>query len=133
MFPFCLDASSLLGMRARVPQDVDLEDKLIYGLSPQRFAYVVACSLGALSIWRLEQIAAGLRVIPCLMLIAMGALLAWGRWRGRGVDGWLVDLVAFARRNYRVRPCWRGKDAFTVSLRAVNALTARPSDLRPPA
>lgn len=120
-------------MRARVPQDVDLEDKLIYGLSPQRFAYVVACSLGALSIWRLEQIATGLRVIPCLVLIAVGALLAWGRWQGRAADGWLVDLMVFARRNYRVRPCWGRKDAPVVSLRAVNALTAMPPDLRPPA
>ena len=28
-------------MRAHVPQDVDLEDKLIYGLTPVRFGYLV--------------------------------------------------------------------------------------------
>ena len=28
-------------MRARVPQDVDLEDTLVLGLSPTRFGYLV--------------------------------------------------------------------------------------------
>src|SRR2546428_301011 len=36
---------------ARVPLDVDLEDKLLYGLTPTRLAYLVIGLLAAFSIW----------------------------------------------------------------------------------
>src|SRR5438105_2487341 len=39
-------------MRARIPLDVDLEDKLIYGLSPLRFAYVLVAGVAAMAIGR---------------------------------------------------------------------------------
>lgn len=87
-------------MNARVPQDVDLEDRLIYGLSPIRFGYLVIAVLGALSLWRLDALPPWLRVVPCLILLAAGAALAWGRWRGRQVDRWLLDLAVFVQRNY---------------------------------
>jgi len=110
-------------MRARVPQDVDLEDKLVYGLSPLRFGYLVVTALGALSLWRLEAVPAGLRLLPCFMLGAGGALLAWGRWRGRPLDGWLLDLIVFARRNYRLGLSWRRqRRRSVVPLGAINAL-----------
>ena len=35
-------------MPARVPLDVDLEDKLIYGLTPMRLAYLVVSLLAGL-------------------------------------------------------------------------------------
>src|SRR5215510_2192830 len=92
-------------MRARVPQDVDLEDRLIYGLSPLRFGYLVVGVLGALSLWRVEAVAPGLRALPCLALAGGTAAMAWGRWQGRGLDRWLVDLAVFVRRNYRVGRC----------------------------
>jgi hypothetical protein len=89
-------------MNARVPQDVDLEDQLIYGLSPLRFAYLVAAALAALAIWRGLPAPAALRAVPSVLLAAVGALLAWGRWRGRHLDRWLLDLAVFVRRNYRL-------------------------------
>lgn len=110
-------------MRARVPQDVDLEDKLIYGLSPLRFAYLVVGALGALSLWRLESLS-GIRLIPCLLLATAGGLLAWGRFRGRSLDGWLLDLAVFARRNYRLQLSWRRRAPTVVPLQAINALGA---------
>jgi hypothetical protein len=89
-------------MRARVPLDVDLEDRLIYGLSPVRFGYLVIAALAALSLWRVEVLPPWLRAVPCLLLLAAAAALAWGRWRGRALDRWLVDLAVFASRNYRI-------------------------------
>jgi len=113
-------------MRARVPQDVDLEDKLVYGLSPLRFGYLVVTALGVLSLWRLEAVPAGLRLLPCFMLAAGGALLAWGRWRGRPLDAWLLDLIVFARRNYRLGLWWRRRRRQSVvPLGAINALGQR--------
>ena len=107
-------------MNARVPQDVDLEDRLIYGLSPIRFGYLVIAVLGALSLWRLEALPPWLRTGPCLAVLAAGAALAWGRWRGRAVDRWLLDLAVFVRRNYalglRPRQPRRGMQ---VALRAI--------------
>lgn len=110
-------------MRARVPQDVDLEDKLVYGLSPLRFGYLVVAALGVLSLWHLEAVPAGLRLLPCFVLAAGGALLAWGRWRGRPLDAWLLDLTVFARRNYRLGLSWRRRrQQSVVPLGAINAL-----------
>lgn len=112
-------------MRARVPQDVDLEDKLVYGLSPLRFGYLVIAALGILSLWRLEAVPAGLRLPPCLLIAVVAGLMAWGRWRARPLDGWLVDLVVFVRRNYRLRPAWRSppqRRRTIVPLGAINAL-----------
>ncbi len=110
-------------MNARVPQDVDLEDRLIYGLSPIRFGYLVIAVLGALSLWRLEALPPWLRAGPCLAVLAAGVALAWGRWRGRSVDRWLLDLAVFVRRNYalglrRSRP----RRGVPVALRAIGAI-----------
>jgi hypothetical protein len=133
-------------MNARVPQDVDLEDQLIYGLSPLRFAYLVVASLAALAIWRGLALPVVLRAVPSLLILAAGAGLAWGRWRGRPLDLWLLDLTVFARRNYQVgvrrRPAWRrGRAqrskgdgaAVIIRLSAINALPGRGADPDPDA
>src|SRR6266536_5956888 len=91
-------------MRARVPQDVDLEDRLVYGLSPLRFVYLVIAALAALSLWRADVMSTWLRAMLCLLALAAAAALAWGRWHGRALDLWLLDLVVFGRRNYRIAP-----------------------------
>src|SRR5665811_2374740 len=38
-------------MPARVPLDVDLEDRLLYGLTPIRLAYAVGALLAAFALW----------------------------------------------------------------------------------
>lgn len=111
-------------MHARVPQDVDLEDRLIYGLTPVRFGYLVLAVLASLSTWRVELVPAWLRVAACLLLLAIGSALAWGRWGGRALDRWLLDLAVFLRRNYHL--VIRGVPArreVLVSLRAIGAIT----------
>jgi hypothetical protein len=89
-------------MHARVPQDVDLEDRLIFGLTPTRFGYVVVAALGALALWRAGGQPPWLPGLPCLLLLAGGASLAWGRWQGRPADRWLADLAVHGVRNYRL-------------------------------
>src|ERR1700730_5854330 len=98
-------------MTARAPLDVDLEDKLLYGLTPMRLGYAVLALLGALAMWSTRLVAAPARPAACLVVLAGGAALAWGRWRGRAVDGWLTDIAAFVTRTKRVvwNESWVGR------------------------
>jgi hypothetical protein len=86
-------------MTARAPLDVDLEDKLLYGLTPMRLGYVVLALLAAFALWSSPWAAAPFRVAACVMVLLGSSTLAWGRWRGRAVDGWLMDIAAFIGRN----------------------------------
>jgi hypothetical protein len=113
-------------MGARVPQDVDLEDRLIFGLSPLRFGYVVIGLLAALSLWRVESVPGWVRAVPCLLLVGAAAGLAWGRWQGRAVDRWLIDLAVFVWRNYRVGR--RRARRVPVPLHAINCLARSESE-----
>jgi hypothetical protein len=90
---------------ARVPLDVDLEDKLLYGLTPTRLAYLVVALLAAFSAWSTHWAPVPVRAPCALMLAAIGACAAWGRWRGRPLDGWLIDLTSFLIATHRIR--WR--------------------------
>ena len=90
-------------MRARVPLDVDLAERLLYGLTPARLAYVVLALLAALAIWSAHWMPGFIRGPLAVVLVAAGGVAAWGRWRGRAADAWLVDLVRFALATRRVR------------------------------
>jgi len=87
-------------MRARVPLDVDLEDKLIYGLTPMRLAYLVVSLLGGFSLWSSPWSPQPVRAVTCLAAIALGVIMAWGRWRARATDRWLSDIAIFTARRY---------------------------------
>ena len=89
-------------MTARAPLDVDLEDKLLYGLTPMRLGYMVLALLGAFALWSSIWAAAPFRAAACVVVLLGGATLAWGRWRGRAVDSWLTDIAAFTVRTQRV-------------------------------
>jgi hypothetical protein len=128
-------------MRASVPHDVDLEDHLIYGLTPIRFGYLVVAVLGSMAVWGLRWLPAAARLVPCVLLIIAAAALAWGRWRGRPLDRLLVDLGIFLRRNYgiefalalprrsrRLATAGLASDMATVSFASINAVGRR----RPP-
>jgi hypothetical protein len=125
-------------MRASVPHDVDLEDHLVYGLTPIRFGYLVIAVLGSMGVWGIRWLPLPLRLAPCILLIVAGVVLAWGRWRGRPLDRLLVDLGIFLRRNYRMQldlalprrsrrqpPAGRASGLATVSLAAINAVSRR--------
>lgn len=82
-------------MRARVPLDVDLEDRLLYGLTPIRLAYMVLATLGAMAVWSCGWFVP-VRGFGAALVLVIGAVLAWGRWRGRPADAWLTDFALFA-------------------------------------
>jgi hypothetical protein len=85
-------------MPARVPLDVDLEDRLLYGLTPTRLAYVVISLLGAFALWSSDWAPAPVRGSAALVVIGIGAAMSWGRWRGTPADVWIVDLALFTAR-----------------------------------
>ena len=85
-------------MRAKAPLDVDLEDKLLYGLTPARLGYLVLGLLAGMTAWSGAWAPTPVRACICLGLVGAGAVAAWGRWRGRGADEWLADVAAFAVR-----------------------------------
>jgi hypothetical protein len=82
-------------MRARAPLDVDLEDKLLYGLTPMRLVYLVVGLVAGFGLWSSPWAPSPVRAFSCSAVIAAAAVAAWGRWHGRAVDGWAADLFLF--------------------------------------
>ena len=89
-------------MRARVPLDVDLEDRLVFGLTPMRLAYAVLGGLGAIALWSVHQLFLPLRVVGTVSLLGAGCTLAWGRIAGRPTDAWLIDLALYVASTRRL-------------------------------
>ena len=87
----------------RVPLDVDLEDRLVFGLTPIRLGYMVLSGLGGLAVWSSQWSSPGIRGPVALTVILLGGLISWGRWRGRAADAWLVDLVLFIASTRRLK------------------------------
>ncbi|HUZ87121.1 MAG TPA: hypothetical protein VND96_13385 [Candidatus Micrarchaeaceae archaeon] len=92
-------------MTARAPLDVDLEDKLVYGLTPMRLAYVAVALVAGFALWSSHWAPGVLRGAAAAFVIFGGAGAAWGRWRGRAADEWASDMLVFLMRNYRFE--WR--------------------------
>ena len=92
-------------MPARVPLDVDMEDKLLYGLTPMRLAYLVVALLAGFAVWSAHWTATPVRAAIALAIAAVGACAAWGRWRGRALDSWVTDIAIFTMATRRFR--WR--------------------------
>jgi len=122
-------------MRARVPQDVDLEDRLLFGLTATRFGELALAALAALAAWRLVPWVGG--CLAALLMVA-GAVLGWGRWRGRGVDHLAISIILFAVRNYRLdvelgwARGWRELLTRRQRRRADEAKRLAPARARPP-
>lgn len=89
-------------MPARVPLDVDLEDRLLYGLTPTRLAYLVISLIVAFALWSSSWANTPIRATAALVVVVAGAAIAWGRWRGRPADAWLVDVATFMARTHRI-------------------------------
>jgi hypothetical protein len=99
-------------MSARVPLDVDLEDKLLYGLTPIRLAYLLVSLLGGFALWSSPWSVQPVRAGSCLAVIGLGVVMAWGRWRARAADRWLSDIAIFLMRRYRITWTWGTPQAF---------------------
>jgi hypothetical protein len=92
-------------MRARIPAGIDLEDKLLYGLSPARLGYVVGLVVVAAWVWR-QPVWVPLRAVPGLLLVAVAAAVGWYRHDGRHLDAWAEDLVRHLLTRYQVDVDW---------------------------
>jgi hypothetical protein len=104
-----------------MPQDVDLEDKLIYGLTPVRFGYLVIAALAAVMVWNLTGLPPYVRLPACIVLCAAGAVLGWGRFAGRPADRFLADALLFVGRSYRLRRRRRRwSEMVPITLRAID-------------
>src|SRR6202049_3445470 len=123
-------------MPARVPLDVELEDRLLYGLTPIRLAYAVGALLAAFALWSSpwgpgvlgggawSVVLSGgallaafdlwsspwgpgvLRGVASSVVMGVGALMSWGRWRGTPADRWVVDFALFMSRTQRLLWTW---------------------------
>ncbi|MDQ6876831.1 MAG: hypothetical protein M3082_03870 [Candidatus Dormibacteraeota bacterium] len=89
-------------MQAKAPLDVDLEDKLLYGLTPMRLAYLALGVVGGLALWSSPWIPSPLHAVPCVAVVGLGAVAAWGRWRGRALDAWVGDISIFTINTHRL-------------------------------
>ena len=92
-------------MSARIPLDVDLEDKLLYGLTPTRLIYLVVSLLAAFAAWSGGWTIAPIRGACAVAVAIAGAAAAWGRWQGRALDGWVTDVALYCAATYRI--AWR--------------------------
>ena len=90
-------------MAVRVPLDVDLEDRIIFGLTPQRFGYLVLGALAAFAFWSQHSWPELLRAAAGLPFVLGSAAAAWGRWRDRPLDDYLLDVGRYLVANYEVR------------------------------
>ncbi len=90
-------------MPARIPLDVDLEDKLLFGLTPVRVAYLVVALLAGFSAWTSQWAPSSARAGVAIAIGLVGVAAAWGRWRGRPIDGWTSDAVLFCLSEYRLQ------------------------------
>jgi hypothetical protein len=103
-------------MPARVPLDVDLEDRLLYGLTPMRLAYLVVALVSGFALWSTPWAPTLVRAGAALLTVGIGAVAAWGRWKGRSADLWLVDIAFYTVRSRHVtwntwRPRWPKRKA----------------------
>jgi hypothetical protein len=106
-------------MRARAPLDVDLEDKLLYGLTPTRLAYLVVALLAGFALWSSPWAPSPIRAAACMAVVGIGAAAAWGRWRGRAADAWVADMSIFAIQTHRV--AWNKPWLQSLKLRPVRS------------
>jgi hypothetical protein len=92
-------------MRARIPAGIDLEDRLLYGLSPARLGYVVGLAVLASWCWR-QPVWWPLRIVAAIAILAAAAAVGWMRHDGRHLDAWAEDLVRHVLTRYRVVVEW---------------------------
>ncbi len=93
-------------MPARVPLDVDMEDKLLYGLTPMRLTYLLVGLVAGFGAWSSQWAPTLVRGLVAVIAVSAGAIAAWGRWRGRAADDWAIDIFMFVAKNHRVRWGW---------------------------
>ena len=88
-------------MKARIPAGIDLEDRLLYGLSPARLGYVVTLLVVAAWFWR-QPLWGPLRWLPGLLFVGLAAAAGWLQHDGRHLDAWVQDIARHLLSRYRL-------------------------------
>jgi hypothetical protein len=110
-------------MRARIPAGIDLEDRLLYGLSPARLGYVAGLAVLASWCWR-QPVWWPLRIAAAIAILAAAVAVGWLRHDGRHLDAWAEDVIRHVIARYRVVIYW---DGVRRPLRRVMSRLGRPS------
>lgn len=110
-------------MRARIPAGIDLEDRLLYGLSPARLGYVVGLAVLASWCWR-QPVWSPLRFVAAIVLLAAAGAAGWMRHEGRHLDAWAEDIGRHLVARYRVVVEW--EELRRLLLRVVGRLRPHP-------
>jgi hypothetical protein len=92
-------------MRTRIPAGIDLEDRLLYGLSPARLGYVAGLAVLASWCWR-QPVWGPLRFLAAITLLVAAASVGWLRYEGRHLDAWAEDLARHLVARYRIVIDW---------------------------
>jgi hypothetical protein len=103
-------------MRARIPAGIDLEDRLLYGLSPARLGYVAGLAVLASWWWR-QPVWVPVRIAAAIALLAAAGAVGWVRYDGRHLDAWAEDLVRHVVGRYRVVIHWTELQGLTARIR----------------
>jgi hypothetical protein len=74
----------------------------MFGLTPTRLAYLVIALVSGFALWSSPWAPAMLRGATASLVVGIGAVASWGRWRGRPADLWLVDIAVFWVRSHQV-------------------------------
>src|SRR5919199_4475694 len=81
-----------------IPTHLDVEDKLLFGLTARQFLYlVVGCSL-AYGVWQQPTLADGVRLGLAVVCAVGAAVVALVRPLGRPLEEWLVAGLFFPGR-----------------------------------
>ena len=87
-------------MAVRIPLEDDFEDRLLYGLDPRHLAYAATSGLMAVGALTHPGGPSLFRAAAALLVALAGSAFSWGRWGGRALDAWLLDVLLYASRNY---------------------------------
>jgi len=100
----------MLSRRHEVPTHLNVEDKLVLGLTPRQAAYLLAGVAGGAALWQsLAAAPAGLRLGVAAACVLVAVALTWVRPLGRALDEW-----AFAVAHHAATPkacAWRPRPA----------------------
>ena len=77
-----------------------------------RLAYLVVGLVAGFGLWSSPWAPPPVRAFVCSTAVVTGAVAAWGRWRGRALDGWVADLCLFVISTRRLVLDWRWLQRF---------------------
>jgi hypothetical protein len=98
-----------MATRHEVPTHLNVEDRLIFGLTVRQFLYLLVGSSASYALW--EQMATApqpVRIVGVALCVAVTLAFALLKPGGRPLEEWLVALLAYLASPRRAT--WRPRD-----------------------